>query len=272
MLRHVQAHLLSRSKRAVLRQQHRSSAAAAAITTALERDASSLSLSSSSSSSSPSSSHPVSWNASREFTSSSVNRGGEISDLQDEGTIPVPSAVKSSANITPSSYREMYARSVGPNAASFWCEQAQERLTWEEDFTTTEASVMGNISMKAPGVNVEWFQDGKLNACVQCVDRHVDTRGDQVAIEWEGDTPGESRSLTYSQLLEEVSRLGNALRGLGVGAGDSVIIVLPQVSPLYQKRRKEKKKKREAGRVHLPPPLISPITPPPSTHSTTHRP
>ncbi len=91
------------------------------------------------------------------------------------------------AFIDEAKYREMYARSVkDPNG--FWADEASKRLDWIEPFTKVE-----NVSFAPGNISIKWFEDGVLNAAYNCIDRHLDTRGDQVAIIWEGDDPSNPR-------------------------------------------------------------------------------
>ncbi len=110
-----------------------------------------------------------------------------------------------------------YARAAADPQA-WWAEQAR-RLQWDEPFTTVfDGSTLPTA---------QWFTGGKLNVAVNCVDRHVAAgRGDKVALHWEGE-PGDSRTITYAQLQDEVCRLANALEELGVGHGDRVVLYLP---------------------------------------------
>ncbi len=102
----------------------------------------------------------------------------------------------------------------------FWADRARELLTWDSDFHTT-------LEWELPFA--KWFVGGTLNVAVNCVDRHVAAGlGDRVAIHWEGE-PGDTRTITYSDLLREVSRFANGLEELGVGAGDRVCIYLPMI-------------------------------------------
>ncbi|MEL6318827.1 MAG: AMP-binding protein, partial [Pseudomonadota bacterium] len=119
-------------------------------------------------------------------------------------------------------YASMYAASVSdPNA--FWAEQAQ-RVEWIRPF-----SVVRDASFDVENVSIKWFEDGLLNVCANCVDRHVPTRGAQTAIIWEGDDIQTRREISYRELQEDVSRFGNVLKDLGVGRGDRVIIYLPMI-------------------------------------------
>ena len=104
----------------------------------------------------------------------------------------------------------------------FWT-AVVDRLVW-----SGRPTVIKNTSF-TDGVSIRWFEDGKLNASVCCLDRHLATRGDQVAILWEGDEPGQHRRITYRELHRDVCRLGAAMRRLGVRRGDRVTIYLPMV-------------------------------------------
>ena len=108
------------------------------------------------------------------------------------------------------------------DADAFWAHECQ-RIAWMRLPT-----LMGSWSFEGD-VAIRWFEDGRLNASVSCLDRHLATRGEQVAILWEGDEPTQSRAVTYRELHEQVCRLGSAMRALGVGKGDRVSIYLPMV-------------------------------------------
>src|SRR3954464_9151736 len=118
-------------------------------------------------------------------------------------------------------YREMYQRSVeDPNG--FWAEMAG-RLDWSKKPTRIKnTSFTGDVAIR-------WYEDGELNVCYNCVDRHLAKRGNQTAILFEGDDPGVDRKITYRELHEKVSRLANVLKDLGVKKGDRVTIYLPMI-------------------------------------------
>ncbi len=118
-------------------------------------------------------------------------------------------------------YEKLYARSVEDNDA-FWGEMGRELLSWTHEFKQV------NDTEFEAGM-IAWFLGGKLNACHNCVDRHVPERGDQAAIIWESDEPGEGRTYTYRELQREVSRLANVLRHNGVRKGDRVAIYMPMI-------------------------------------------
>jgi acetyl-CoA synthetase len=128
----------------------------------------------------------------------------------------------SSAHITKAKYDEMYASSVN-DPDKFWGKVGQ-RLDWITPFTKVK-----NTSFDHDNVSIKWYEDGVLNVCANCVDRHLDTRGDQTAIIWEGDNPEDSKHITYKQMHEHVSRLANAYKKLGVVKGDRVILYMPMI-------------------------------------------
>lgn len=123
-----------------------------------------------------------------------------------------------------SDYQAVYKRSV-EEPEVFWAEQA-ETFTWREPWQ----SVL-EWNFKDP--DVRWFSGGKLNITENCLDRHIEERGDQVAILWEPNDPQQDCvKLTYSELLEEVCRCANALKSLGIGKGDRVVFYMPMVPEL----------------------------------------
>ncbi|MFD6053603.1 acetate--CoA ligase [Agromyces sp. NPDC060279] len=116
---------------------------------------------------------------------------------------------------------ESLYRRAAEDRLGFWAEQARELIQWETPFTEV-------LDWTNPPF-ARWFGDGRLNVAANCLDRHVDAGyGDRIAIHWEGE-PGDSRSITYAQLTDEVKRAANVLAGLGVGQGDRVAIYLPMI-------------------------------------------
>ena len=106
---------------------------------------------------------------------------------------------------------------------AFWARQARELLTWDRDFTEV-------LEWKLP--DAKWFADGQLNVSANCLDRHVDAgRGDKVAYHWEGE-PGDTITITYAELLTEVKKFANVLKGLGVEKGDRIAIYMPMILEL----------------------------------------
>jgi acetyl-CoA synthetase len=134
--------------------------------------------------------------------------------------IPPPAAATAGAHCTAEEYDALYRRSI-EDPDGFWAEQAG-RLDWFEAPTT-----IANWSYDP--VDIKWYEDGRLNLCHNCVDRHLETRSDQVAILWEGDEPGTVRRLTYGELHAAVVRMANALKELGAGKGDRVTLYMPMI-------------------------------------------
>ncbi|MDH3549104.1 MAG: acetate--CoA ligase [Gammaproteobacteria bacterium] len=135
---------------------------------------------------------------------------------------PVPAATKERALIDKAGYEKMYARSIEDNEA-FWAEQAQ-RIDWIKPFTEVR-----DVSFAKEDLHIRWFADGSLNACYNCIDRHLDTKGDDVAIIWEGDDPTVDLKITYRELHERVCKFANALKELGAKRGDRVTIYMPMI-------------------------------------------
>ena len=140
----------------------------------------------------------------------------------DEKLYAVPADVAAAARVDAGAYETMYARSVD-DADAFWLEQA-DRLAW-----TKRPQTAGNWTYDHPDVSIRWFEDGTLNVAANCIDRHLETRGDQTAIVWEGDDPDDDAKITYRELHGHVCRLANALKANGVKKGDRVTIYMPMI-------------------------------------------
>ncbi|MFT5393680.1 MAG: acetyl-CoA synthetase [Gammaproteobacteria bacterium] len=134
---------------------------------------------------------------------------------------PVPADAKARALISAAQYDEMYERSINDSDA-FWAEQAKKFITWTKPWNEVQ-------NWDYTKADIRWFDGATLNVSYNCIDRHLETRADQVAIIWEGDDPGEDLKVTYRELHEHVSRLANALKNLGVAKGDRVCIYMPMV-------------------------------------------
>jgi acetyl-CoA synthetase len=119
-------------------------------------------------------------------------------------------------------YERLYRESVDDNEG-FWGRMA-ERLEWFKAPTKIK-----DVSYRAEDLHIRWFEDGELNVSVNCLDRHLATRGDKTAILWEGDSPDESAHISYRDLHARVCKLANALRNLGVKRGDRVTLYLPMI-------------------------------------------
>jgi acetyl-CoA synthetase len=143
--------------------------------------------------------------------------------MAEEKIYPVPSSIADSAHINAERYAEMYRRSL-QDADAFWAEQAEEFLTWSGKWKS-----ISDWSFAEDDLHIKWFEGGKLNAAYNCIDRHLETRGDQTALIWEGDDPSVDKKISYRELHEHVSRLGNALKARGVKKGDRVCIYMPMI-------------------------------------------
>jgi len=139
-----------------------------------------------------------------------------------ENLHPIPALAKKRALINREKFESMYADSVS-DSESFWAEQGK-RLDWIKPYTTVK-----NTTYAYPDVSIKWYEDGQLNVCANCVDRHLKTRGDQVAIIWESDDPDTDLHITYNELYEKVCRLANTYKSLGVSKGDRVILYMPMI-------------------------------------------
>ncbi len=142
--------------------------------------------------------------------------------VAEEKTYDVPENIAKNAHINAKRYREMYERSINDSDA-FWGEQAEEFLSWSSKWNKVQ-------DWDYNEANINWFVGGKLNVSYNCLDRHLESRGDQVAIIWEGDDPEEDRQITYKELHEEVCRFANALKARGVKKGDRVCLYLPMIA------------------------------------------
>jgi len=141
--------------------------------------------------------------------------------MDDNRVYPVASRNAEEAYIDEARYQEMYRRSI-ENPEEFWSEQAEKYLTYTKkwDQVMSYDYVTGAIA---------WFSGAKLNATVNCIDRHLEARGDQIAIIWEGDDPSEQQHISYKELHESVCRFANLLKSRGVGKGDRVSIYMPMI-------------------------------------------
>ena len=122
-------------------------------------------------------------------------------------------------------YRSMYERSIADPEA-FWAEHGK-RIDWIRPYARVK-----DVSYAADDLHIRWFHDGTLNVSANCIDRHLASRGDRPAIIWEGDDPGDDRTITYRELHDEVCRLANGLKSIGVKKGDRVTIYLSMVPEL----------------------------------------
>ena len=126
------------------------------------------------------------------------------------------------ALITDSDYQTMYAESLADNDA-FWARHGK-RIDWIKPYTE-----ISDVSYDAANLHIRWFSDGTLNAAANCLDRHLEERGDQTAIIWEGDDPADSRHITYAELHAEVCKFANVLKAEGAKKGDRITIYMPMI-------------------------------------------
>ncbi len=138
-------------------------------------------------------------------------------------TYPPAADLAAQAHVNAEKYDSMYAQSIA-DPESFWREQGQ-RIDWIKPFTQVK-----DVSYDFGNVNINWFADGTLNVSANCIDRHLETRGDQTAIIWEPDSPeDEAQHITYKELHENTCRMANVLKDMGVGKGDRVVLYLPMI-------------------------------------------
>ncbi|MDX2020340.1 MAG: acetate--CoA ligase [Deltaproteobacteria bacterium] len=154
------------------------------------------------------------------MSESGKNESGSIESASHEHRLfPPPAEFVAKALIgDQAQYQNMYERSI-KDPEGFWSETARAELTWQKPFTK---AVTGQMP------NTRWFEDGQINVSVNCLDRHLGTRGNKPALIWEGE-PGDERVLTYSELHAEVCRFAGALQAQGIVAGDKVAIYMPLI-------------------------------------------
>ena len=134
---------------------------------------------------------------------------------------PVEGDIRDRSHIDSERYAEMYEQSIA-DPDSFWSERAREFVDWYSGWTEVS-------SHDFPNGRVSWFKGATLNACANCIDRHLPDRASQPAIIWEGDDPDSTTTITYQELSDAVCRLANALTSRGVGKGDRVCIYMPMI-------------------------------------------
>jgi len=137
-------------------------------------------------------------------------------------TYKVQETTRKRALLKEDDYQKMYAASVEDNEG-FWAEQAM-RIDWFKPFTETK-----DVSYAVDDVHIKWFADGTLNACYNCVDRHLPEKKDDVAIIWEGDDPNNDSKITYGELQRRVSLFANALKSIGAKRGDRITLYMPMI-------------------------------------------
>lgn len=136
--------------------------------------------------------------------------------------VPMPNLKGIPTRFNAQSYADQHAASM-QNPESFWSTQGQ-RLDWFKPFTQVQ-----DVSFAQDDLHIRWYADGVLNACYNCLDRHLPAHADKIAFWWEGDTPDVQTQITYQELYEAVCQFANALKARGVGKGDRVAIYMPMV-------------------------------------------
>ncbi len=134
---------------------------------------------------------------------------------------PVPSSVAAVSHIDKAKYDSMYQQSI-EDPAGFWADQAEEFVTWYKKWDRV-------LDWDYRKGHIRWFEGASLNVAYNCIDRHLESRGDQTAIIWEGDAPQDDKHITYRELHKEVCKFSNVLKSHGVRKGDRVCIYMPMV-------------------------------------------
>ena len=141
--------------------------------------------------------------------------------MADERVVAVKPHIAATTHMDDETYRAMYAESIS-SPEMFWAKQAEKYVTWFKGWKRVSHVDFGSG-------DIRWFEGGKLNASYNCLDRHLESKGDDTAIIWEGDEPGDERLISYRELHSEVSRFGNLLKSRGVNKGDRVAIYMPMI-------------------------------------------
>ncbi len=141
--------------------------------------------------------------------------------MSDHKIYPIKSRIAENAHINCEQYRLLYQQSI-QHPEQFWAEQAENFLDWHTPWQTV-------LDYDFPTAKIRWFEGGKLNVSVNCLDRHLATKANETAIIWEGDNPENSKKLTYAQLHEQVCKFANVLKKQGVKKADRVCIYMPMI-------------------------------------------
>ena len=141
--------------------------------------------------------------------------------MSDDKVYEANSGIVENAHINNQQYLKMYQQSVD-DPTGFWADQANQFVSWYKPWDSV-------MSVDFHQADIKWFEGAELNVCYNCVDRHLENRGNQVAIIWEGDETDIDKSITYNELFELVSKFGNVLKSRGVKKGDRVSIYMPMI-------------------------------------------
>jgi len=142
--------------------------------------------------------------------------------MSEEKVYPVKKEIATKTHFTAEAYQALYQQSIS-DPEKFWAEQATQFLDWSKPWDST-------LNFNYPKGEISWFKGGKLNVSVNCLDRHLSTRGDQTAIIWEGDNPNHDKKISYRELHQQVCKFANVLKAQGVKKGDRVCIYLPMIA------------------------------------------
>ena len=138
-------------------------------------------------------------------------------------TYPPAKSFAANAHVDAARYKEMYA-AAADDPEGFWSEHGK-RIDWIRPF-----SKISEVDFNLGSVSIKWFHDVTLNVSANCIDRHLESRGDQTAIIWEPDNPeDDAKHITYSEMAGAVNRMANVLKDLGVGKGDRVVLYMPMI-------------------------------------------
>ena len=135
---------------------------------------------------------------------------------------PVPEEIEKSAHVNRERFEEL-TREARENGDAFW-NRVGRTIDWIKPYSRIK-----DVNFNLDDLHIRWYEDGTLNVAANCLDRHLETRGDQVAILWEGDDPGREEKITYRQLHERVCRFANVLKRQGVSKGDRVTLYMPMI-------------------------------------------
>ncbi len=142
--------------------------------------------------------------------------------MSDNTLFPVPAETAAEAWVDNDKYLSMYQQSV-EDPEGFWAEHGK-RIDWFKPFSKVK-----DVSYDKDDLHIRWFYDGTTNAAYNCLDRHLETRGDQTAIIWEGDDPKDDKTITYRELHAEVCKFANGLKAIGAKKGDRITIYMPMI-------------------------------------------
>ncbi|MBN1383183.1 MAG: acetate--CoA ligase [Deltaproteobacteria bacterium] len=152
-----------------------------------------------------------------------------MADVQLKEVYPVPEKIKNMAYISgKEAYEKLYKRSI-EDPEGFWAEIAEEYVEWFKKWDKVEDY---NFDMRKGPIYIKYFEGGKLNVSYNCLDKQLKTRANKVAIQWEGNEPGEEKAYTYAELHKEVCKFANVLKASGIKKGDRVCLYMPMVPEL----------------------------------------